>query len=273
MHKVAGANFPEISMELPLYQVDVFASRRFSGNPASVCPLQEWLPDETLQAIAAENNQSETAFFVSRGGDCELRWFTPTVEVPLCGHATLASGYVISTFIAPDRDAMRFHTKSGVLEVARRGDVFTLDLPAWPAVATEPSAELAAALGPAPEALLRAGDIFLAVFATEDTVRELSPDMAMLARLPMMGAIATAPGRDVDFVSRFFAPAIGIPEDPATGGTHCTLIPYWSARLGKRDLHTRQVSRRGGELFGRVAGDRVMLSGRAVLYLEGRIHL
>jgi PhzF family phenazine biosynthesis protein len=269
----ASRGLQEISMELPLYQVDVFADRRFGGNPASVCPLGEWLPAETMQAIAAENNQSETAFFVPSGGDYELRWFTPTVEVPLCGHATLASGYIISTFIAPDREAIRFDTKSGMLEVVRRGDVFTLDLPVWPAVATEPSAELASALGAAPEELLRAGDIFLAVFATEDTVRDLSPDMAKLARLPMMGTVATAPGREVDFVSRYFAPAVGIPEDPATGGTHCALIPYWSARLGKRDLHARQVSRRRGELLGRVAGDRVMLSGRAILYLDGRIHL
>jgi PhzF family phenazine biosynthesis protein len=260
-------------MELPLYQVDVFADCRFGGNPASVCPLREWLPAETMQAIAAENNKSETAFFVPSNGDYELRWFTPTVEVPLCGHATLASGYVISTFIAPGSNTMRFHTKSGVLEVMRQGDLFTLDLPAWPSIAAEPSVDLATALGAAPETLMRSGDIYLAIYAAEEAVRGLDPDMAKLASLPMMGAIATAPGRDVDFVSRYFAPAVGIPEDPATGGTHCTLLPYWAKRLGKNDLRARQVSRRGGELSGHVAGDRVMLSGRAVLYLDGRIHL
>jgi len=260
-------------MELPLYQIDVFANRRFGGNPASVCPLQEWLPVETMQAIATENNQSETAFFVPTSDGYELRWFTPTVEVPLCGHATLASGFVVSTFIAPSSHAMRFQTKSGRLDVMRKGDIFTLDLPAWPSIPTDLSVELTVALGAEPEKLMRAGDIYLAVYATEDEVRILSPNMAKLASLPMMGAIVTAPGRDVDFVSRFFAPAIGIPEDPATGGAHCTLIPYWSERLGKNDLHARQISRRGGELFGRLAGDRVMLSGRAVLYLDGRIHL
>jgi len=260
-------------MELPIYQVDAFASRLFAGNPAAVCPLQEWLPGPTMQAIANENNLAETAFFVPSSGDWELRWFTPAAEVSLCGHATLATAFVIATFLAPGRNLMRFHSRSGVLEVARQGEIYSLDLPARPPAPTEAPLEMASFLGAAPESVMRAAEDYVAVFDSEATVKGLQPDLGRLAKLPAEGTIVTAPGRDVDFVTRYFAPAIGIPEDPVTGAAHCALVPYWSQRLGKSNLHARQISARGGELFCRALGQRVMLSGRAVLYLEGRIHV
>jgi PhzF family phenazine biosynthesis protein len=260
-------------MELPIYQVDAFASRLFTGNPAAVVPLQEWLPAPTMQAIAAENNLAETAFFVPSSGDFELRWFTPTTEVSLCGHATLATAYVIATILSPDRNLLRFHTKSGPLEVTRHGEILSLDLPARPPLPTPVPDDLAVILGASPAAVLRAADDFLVVFAGDQTVRALNPDLGRIARLPAQGVIVTAPSRDVDFVSRYFAPAAGIPEDPVTGAAHCALVPYWSQRLGKTNLHARQVSARGGDLYCRASGARVVLSGRAVLYLEGRIHV
>jgi predicted PhzF superfamily epimerase YddE/YHI9 len=253
-------------MRLPLYQVDAFASEVFRGNPAAVCPLGSWLPDATLQAIAAENNLPETAFFVREGGSYRLRWFTPTMEVELCGHATLASGFVL---LKQDGTA-KFLTRSGPLAVTRRGDLLTLDLPALPASPMEPPAALIRGLGAAPRETLRAAN-WLAVLDSEETVRALAPDFASLARLHPYGVIVTAPGDTVDFVSRYFGPSFGIPEDPVTGSAHCTLTPYWSARLGKAKLGARQLSARGGELACEDLGARVALTGRCVLYLDGAI--
>lgn len=259
-------------MELPIYQVDAFTDRRFAGNPAAICPLPDWLPDATLQAIAAENNLAETAFFVAARDGFDLRWFTPTVEVDLCGHATLASAFVISTILEPGRDHLRFETRSGRLEVARRGRLYELDFPARPPQPAAPLPALAEALGRPPAALLVAGS-HLAVFEDEAEVAALAPDIAKLSAIGRGDVIATAPGREVDFVSRYFAPAFGIPEDPVTGYAHCLLIPYWSRRLGRSELRARQISRRGGTLLCRDLGARVGIAGEAVLYLEGRIHV
>lgn len=261
-------------MRLPIYQVDAFTDRVFAGNPAAVVPLESWLPDARLQAIAAENNLAETAYFLRSDDVFELRWFTPAVEVDLCGHATLATAFVISTLLEPGRDRLDFVTRqAGTLTVTRDGDLFTLDFPSRPATPVEsPDPALVAALGgPTPVAVLGGRD-YLVVYEDEAAVRALRPDMAALARLDRFAVCVTAPGAGgVDFVSRLFAPAQGIPEDPVTGSTHCTLIPYWAERLGKTTLSARQVSARGGELACELAGDRVKIGGKAVLYLEGTI--
>lgn len=260
-------------MDLTLFQIDAFTSHVFGGNPAAVCPLGHWLPDETLQAIAAENNLSETAFFVPRGADYDLRWFTPATEVDLCGHATLASGALILERLAPDRGSVRFHTRSGVLEVGREGGRLVMDFPARPAAPVPPSARVAEALGRAPAALLRGDRDYMAVFADEAEIRALAPDQARLMTLERLGMIVTAPGRDVDFVSRFFAPRMGVSEDPVTGSAHCTLTPYWADRLKKAALTARQVSARGGELECELSGARVLMKGRVAFYLEGTIRV
>ena len=261
-------------MRLPIYQVDAFADRVFGGNPAAVCPLDAWLPDATMQAIAAENNLAETAFFVPDGADYALRWFTPTVEVDLCGHATLASGHVVFAFLQSERDRVDFHTvKAGTLTVAKRADLLVMDFPAWPAAPAEPPPGLLAALGGTPREVLRARD-HLVVYDSAADVAALEPDLAALADVDCWAAIATAPGENgIDFVSRFFAPKQGVPEDPVTGSAHCTLVPYWAKRLGKTELEARQISRRGGALSCALEGDRVSIAGRAVLYLEGRISI
>jgi PhzF family phenazine biosynthesis protein len=259
-------------MRIPLYQIDAFADGPFTGNPAAVCPLDAWLPTETMQAIAAENNLSETAFFVLEGDFYRLRWFTPSIEVDLCGHATLASAFVIFRYLASGRDSVTFRTeKAGELAVGRDGDDLVLDFPARPAFPCPMSEAVAAALGRPPAALLASRD-YLAVYEGADEIASLSPDFAALAMLDRFAMIVTAPGPDgVDFVSRFFAPARGVPEDPVTGSAHCTLIPYWAQRLGKSRLEARQLSRRGGRLSCGYQGDRVTIAGRAVLYLEGKI--
>lgn len=258
-------------MELPIYQVDAFASRIFAGNPAAVCPLEDWPSDATMQAIAAENNLSETAFFVKTGdGSFDLRWFTPAVEVDLCGHATLGSAFVIANYLDPTLSEIRFQSRSGPLTVTRDGDVFTLDFPARRPQRVADDAELAAALGAAPAELWRDRNA-MAVFATEAEVAALAPDMAALATFDAGGVIATAPGADCDFVSRYFAPRAGIPEDPVTGSAHCELAPYWAARLDRGRMSARQISARGGELTVALRGERVLISGRVAPYLQGRI--
>lgn len=259
-------------MLVPYYQVDAFTDRVFGGNPAAVCPLERWLPAATMQAIAAESNLADTAFFVKKEEEYELRWFTPTVEVDLCGHATLASAYVILHHIEPGRDRVSFRTiNAGTLVVSRQGERLAMDLPARVPIPVTTPVNLVAALGKQPKALLGSRD-YLAVYDNADEVAALDPDMAAVAKLDRWGMIVTAPGKNgVDFVSRFFAPANGIPEDPVTGSAHCTLVPYWAARLGKTQLEARQISRRGGALSGTLDGDRVIIVGRAVLYLEGRI--
>ena len=264
-------------MELPLYQVDAFASGPFRGNPAAVCPLDRWLPDWILQEIAAENNLSETAFYVqsrtSLSLSYQLRWFTPTVEVDLCGHATLAAASVILD-VRRETEAPRvvFASKSGELAVEREGDLYYLDFPSRPPEPCKATAEIHAALGASPAQVLASRDL-LCVFATQDQVAALHPDLAKLSAIDRFAFIATAPGQDCDFVSRFFAPAQGVPEDPVTGSAHSTLIPYWSGRLGKTKLFARQISRRGGELWCEERGPRVRIGGRAIQYLEGRIQV
>ena len=259
-------------MSIPYYQVDAFTDRLFAGNPAGVGVLTDWLPDATLQAIAAENNLAETAFIVQREGHFDLRWFTPTLEMDLCGHATLASAHVIFQHLGDRDSAVRFQTRSGRLTVTRERELLTLDFPSRPAVPCPTPADLIAGLGATPMGTAKARD-YLAVFDSEQTVRNLKPDMAALMRLDCLGIIATAPGKQCDFVSRFFAPRAGVPEDPGTGSAHCTLIPYWAERLGRMKLHARQVSARGGELFCELRGDRVDMAGRAVTYATGFLHI
>ncbi len=259
-------------MKLRLFQIDAFASEIFAGNPAAVCPLESWLDDRTMQAIAMENNLSETAFFVSTGEGFDLRWFTPAVEVDLCGHATLASGHVVLDCLDTARDSVTFSTKSGPLTVSRAGDALAMNFPALPPVPCEMPADLVAGLGVEPEALLGEMD-YLAVFASEAEVAALKPDPEPLLRLDRRGVIATAPGEACDFVSRFFAPKAGIAEDPVTGSAHCVSTPYWAERFGKTTLDARQISARGGELVCELRGDRVRLVGRTALYLEGEIIL
>ena len=264
-------------MELPIYQVDAFSSDLFRGNPAAICPLEQWLPDETMQAIAAENNLAETAYYVPQNGRYGLRWFTPAVEVDLCGHATLAAASVILD-IRRELTGPRviFDTKSGELAVEKTRengrDLYSLDFPAKPPLPCAVDPLLEAALGAKPSVTL-AGQGYLCVFDAEEDIRGLRPDMNGLASLDRPMLIATAPGRDCDFVSRFFAPAKGIPEDPVTGSAHTTLIPYWASRLGKKELFARQISLRGGELWCQDRGPRVRIAGNAVKYLEGRIYL
>jgi predicted PhzF superfamily epimerase YddE/YHI9 len=260
-------------MRIPLYQIDAFTSRLFGGNPAAVCPLSEWLPEATMQAIAAENNLAETAFFVPQGDGYLLRWFTPIVEVELCGHATLASAYVVTRILAPERRSVTFDTlKAGPLVVTRDGDLLAMDFPAWPPEAQPADPRVLAALGAWPAASFVARGRTLAVYDCAEEVAALRPDFAAMRRVDGANAIATAPGRDgVDFVSRYFAPNFGVDEDPVTGSAHCVLTPYWAGRLGKEQLTARQISTRGGELTCILRGDRVTIAGHAVLYLEGAI--
>jgi PhzF family phenazine biosynthesis protein len=259
-------------MKLSYYEVSAFTTHPFGGNPAGVCPLESWLPDAMLQGIAANNNLAETAFTVPHGNDFELRWFTPAVEMDLCGHATLAAASVLFNERGLKGGEVRFHSRSGLLSVARHDDLLTLDFPSrQPATTAAPEA-LVRGLGAKPGTVLKARD-FLAVFPSEAEVRALKPDFALLRTLDCLGIIVTAPGTDCDFVSRFFAPGAGVDEDPVTGSAHCTLIPYWAERLGKAQLFARQVSARGGELFCELVGARVRIGGRAVHYLRGDIEV
>lgn len=260
-------------MRLPIYQIDAFASKLFGGNPAAVCPLDRWLDTSVLQAIAAENNLAETAFLVPLSpGRWRLRWFTPAVEVPLCGHATLAAAYAIAHRIDPARDVFHFDTLSGELIVTRAEDLFTLDFPSRPPAPPAARPDFAQALGVTPEAHFT-GTFEMAVYATEAEVRALKPDMRALAAIEHFGLITTAPGETVDFVSRFFAPRAGIDEDSVTGSAHCMLTPYWARRLGKPQLSARQISARGGDLWCETKGDRVLISGHGAFYLEGSIEV
>lgn len=253
---------------IPYYHIDAFASRVFSGNPAGVCLLDSWLPDEMLQAIAAENNLPETAFLVGKSGNYAIRWFTPEVEIDLCGHATLASGHVIFKYVNPKADRVTFQSQSGDLGVMRKNDLLYLDFPSRKPTPCATPDGLATLLGASPSQVLSSRDLMV-VFDDEAVVRNLTPDLAGLAALDTFAVIVTAPGKTVDFVSRFFAPGAGIPEDPVTGSAHCTLVPYWAERLGKKDLHAFQLSRRGGELFCTDQEDRVAIGGRAVTYMTG----
>lgn len=259
-------------MRLPIYQIDAFTSRLFGGNPAAVVTLDAWLPTDVMQAIAAENNLADTAFVIPGPAQSPLRWFTPTVEVDLCGHATLATAHVLFENYFPDRDALTFETLSGTLAVHKNAKRLSLDFPARPGVPVDVSTELAEALGVRPREAYMARDL-MAVLDSEAVVRDLAPDFARIAALEAFAVIVTAPGRDVDFVSRFFAPRAGIPEDPVTGSAHCTLAPYWADRLGRGTLTARQLSSRGGELTCELLGDRVLISGACVEYLRGEIRV
>src|SRR5579863_4509411 len=260
-------------MYLQLFHVDAFTATAFGGNPAAVCPLAKWLDDDLLRAVAAENNVSETAYFVPRGDFYELRWFTPRCEVKLCGHATLASAFVILQILSLALDSVRFETPlSGSLEVSRQGDFLAMDFPALPPwTCTNPPGALIEGLRKPPEAVMQIEDNYFAVYQREEEVREITPDFRLLETLHPAGVAITAPGRDADFVSRYFAPSYGIPEDPVTGSTHCSLAPYWAQRLGKTSLHARQVSERGGELWCDVTEQRVFIKGKAVLSLRGEL--
>lgn len=257
---------------MKMYQVDAFASRVFEGNPAAVCPLTQWLDDTLLQRIAQENNLSETAFFVPSSKGFELRWFTPVSEVDLCGHATLATAHVIFEILGESGHRITFETRSGDLFVERDGELLRMDFPACPATPCATMDLLISALCMRPVEVL-AGDDYMVVFDNEDTVRAIVPDQSLLAQLDLRGVIITAPGIEVDFVSRFFAPKFGIAEDPVTGSAHCTLAPYWANKLGKQILIARQVSKRGGDIACEVKGDRVILSGRAVTFMEAEIFI
>jgi len=261
-------------VRVPIYQIDAFTDRRFAGNPAAVLVLPRFPDDATMQAIAAENNLAETAFLTRQSGQYHLRWFTPTVEVPLCGHATLASAAVVMERLDPGLDEVIFQTASGPLPVIRSGKGYVMDFPARPSDRVPPPSGLAEALGVVSEAVYGNEFNYLAILADSLGVRGLVPDFAAIARLDRPGVIVTAPGDGgYDFVSRYFAPAKGIPEDPVTGGAHCMLVPYWAARLNKTTFHAYQASRRGGEMDCRLVGDRVKLEGGCVFYLEGQAEI
>jgi len=259
-------------MKLQIFQVDAFTSKPFGGNPAAVVPLAKWLPVDVLQSIALENNLSETAFFVKREDLYELRWFTPTFEIDLCGHATLASAFVLNELLGETAEVLKFQTKSGLLTVEKENDRLVLDFPARPPAACEIPVGLIEAIGKTPREILKSRDYFM-VYETEEEIRQIAPDFAALLKIDTHAVIVTAKGTDSDFVSRFFAPEVGVFEDPVTGSAHCTLIPYWAEKLGKTLMFARQVSARGGELFCELVGDRVTIGGDAVLYLKGEINV
>ncbi len=254
------------------FVVHSFTDRVFAGNPAGVCPLEEWIDDASMQEIAAENRLSETAFFVRAGDSYHLRWFTPKSEVDLCGHATLASAFVLFDHLGHEGDTITFNTLSGELSVWKDGESLVMDFPSRPAQEVETPDDLVAGLRSDVERVLKSRD-YMAVFENERQVRDLKPDFSELEKLDCTGIIATAPGEEVDFVSRFFAPREGIPEDPVTGSAHCTLTPYWAGLLGRNELVARQVSSRGGDLRCKLVDDRVLIAGRAALYSRGFLAL
>ncbi len=259
-------------MRLSIYQVDAFTSEAFGGNPAAIVPLDKWLPDDVMQAIAMENNLAETAFFVRGANGYDLRWFTPTIEMDLCGHATLASGFVVFEILGTKESVIRFQTKSGELTVEKIDGKFVLDFPSRPPAVSEAPAGLIEAIGSEPTEILKSRDYML-VYESEADILAIKPNFEALAKIETHAVIVTARGDSADFVSRFFAPEVGIPEDPVTGSAHCTLIPYWAEKLGKTKLYARQVSARGGEIFCELVGDRVRIGGNAVLYMNGEIYV
>lgn len=261
--------------KLKMFQVDAFSSEVFRGNPAAVVPLTQWLEESQMQSIAAENNLSETAFLIPQGDDYRLRWFTPTNEVPLCGHATLASAFVILTILEPDRRLVKFDTLSGMLMVEQDGDLFIMDFPKCAPDGCAVPTVLFAGLKTKPREVLatKKDTNYYVIYDSEDEIRAIQPNLQLLEQLHPYGVVATAPSREVDFVSRYFAPSYGIPEDPVTGSIHCALVPYWASRLRKSKLHAQQLSKRGGELFCEMRQNSVMISGYAAKYLEGNIYL
>ena len=257
-------------MEISMYQIDAFASELFKGNPAAVCPLDEWLPDEVMQSIAEENNLSETAFFVAADHGFHIRWFTPKSEVDLCGHATLASAYVLFRVLGHPEDRIDFESRSGILTVTQDDDWLTLDFPAQPPVPCDIPEEIVRAFHAAPKECLKSEDL-LVVFERESVVRSANPDFSQLMKLDLRGVIITAKSDRWDFIARFFAPKYGIPEDPVTGSAYTQLVPYWAAKIGPKRFHAKQVSSRGGELICEMVDDRVFISGKAIPFMEGKI--
>ena len=259
-------------MEITLYQIDAFASKLFEGNPAAVCPLGAWLSDEIMQSIAAENNLSETAFFVPKGNGYHIRWFTPASEVDLCGHATLAAAYVLFNILGYKKDKIEFDSKSGILAVTKANEWLVMDFPAQPPVSCDIPKEIIKAFDRAPIECLKSED-FVVVFEREIDIESANPDFEQLKKLDLRGVIITAKSTRYDFVARFFAPKYGIPEDPVTGSAYTQLAPYWASRMGSKRFSVKQVSSRGGELTCEVVDDRVLISGKAIKYLEGKIKI
>lgn len=259
-------------MELTLYQIDAFTDKVFKGNPAAVCPLDRWLTDADLQAIAEENNLSETAFYVPAGAGFHLRWFTPKAEVDLCGHATLAAAFVIFNFSNYADNTVKFESRSGELAVTKSDDLLVMDFPSQPGKPCPPPRLLLDGLAKAPVEVLASED-YMAVYENEEDIYALKPNFDALSKLDLRGIMVTAKGKEVDFVSRFFAPRYGINEDPVTGSAHCSLTPYWAEKLNKTKLSAKQVSKRSGYIGCELKGNRVFLSGKAVKYMEGKIKL
>ncbi|TBH71636.1 PhzF family phenazine biosynthesis protein [Aquirufa antheringensis] len=261
-------------MKIPIYQVDAFTNERFKGNPAAVCPLDNWLPAAVMQNIAAENNLAETAFVVAAGENFEIRWFTPTVEVDLCGHATLASAYVLFNELGFSGDQINFIShRSGPLSVTKNGSILALNFPVDSLTELTLKPEVAIGLSQTPRAVFKGKTDYLFVYDSEAEILALQPDFVALKAHPVRGIIVTAPGETTDFVSRFFGPACGVNEDPVTGSAHTTLTPYWASILGKTELTARQLSQRTGDLTCNLMGDRVEIAGEAVLYLKGEIEV
>jgi PhzF family phenazine biosynthesis protein len=263
-------------MKLTIYQIDAFTKKLFGGNPAAVIPLRKWIPDELMQQLAMENNLAETVFFVAsdkKGVDYDIRWFTPEVEINLCGHATLASAYVIFNILEEKKKTVTFYSKSGLLTVKKKKNIFEMDFPSWKPerIGSYPPG-LQAALGVKEMVGVYKYRDLLVELNTEEEVKNLNPDFTALKALGEK-VIVTAPGRDVDFVSRFFAPSVGIDEDPVTGSAHSQLIPFWSDKLGKMAMQARQLSKRGGELWVEQHGDRVIMAGQCVFYMKGRLEI
>lgn len=259
-------------MEITIYQIDAFASRLFEGNPAAVCPLIEWLPDEIMQSIAAENNLSETAFFVPKDNDYHIRWFTPASEVDLCGHATLASAYVLFNILDYKKDKIEFDSKSGILPVTRNNEWMVMDFPLQPPVPCDIPDEIVAAFDKMPIECLKSED-YIVVFEHETDIESANPDFEQLKKLNLRGVIITAKSNHYDFVARFFAPKYGIPEDPVTGSAYTQLAPYWASVIASKRFNVKQVSSRGGELTCEIVDDRVLISGKAIKYMEGKINI
>ena len=271
-------------MELPIYQIDAFTDNVFGGNPAAVCPLEQWLPAEVMQRIAMENSVAETAFFVREGEGFAIRWFTPEIEMDLCGHATLAAAHVIKQYIHAELNVIGFHSASGELQVSIDGDLLTLNLPSRPPVISDIPQVILDAFEQTPVEILKSRDYIL-IFNDEDIIRHIEPDQTLLntINLDPGGIVVTAKGRDVkgkdkkghdvDFVSRFFTPQASVFEDPVTGSAHCSLIPYWSRKLGKKQLIAKQLSARGGDLYCEDLGERVTVSGKAITYMRGTIFI
>ncbi|NRY64060.1 PhzF family phenazine biosynthesis protein [Clostridium beijerinckii] len=259
-------------MRIPIYQIDAFTNELFRGNPAAVCPLEQWIDDTIMQKIARENNLSETAFFIKKGDLYELRWFTPEFEIDLCGHATLAAAYVIFEYLEKDLNDISFNTKSGVLKVVKKNTLLSMIFPSREGKKCDVTKEFVEALGKKPFELYKSRD-YMAVFEKEEDIRNIKPNMQKLKEINAFGIIVTAKGSDVDFVSRYFIPNSAISEDPVTGSAHCTLIPYWRKILNKDKFVARQLSNRSGILYCRDLNDKVEISGEAVLYLKGYINV